>query len=65
MKRNATSIGFTVDTYEGIPPSIIIAGLKFIGMDFIELTKTVFSDINAVSSKNEWHACQFSFTSHF
>ena len=48
MSDNRRYIGFTVEAYQGLTPAVIIAGLRFIGIDFVEITKTVFKEIDAV-----------------
>lgn len=51
MNHRNTLVGFTVDSFQGLTPSVIIAGLRMIGVEFIEITKTVFSEVDAVSKK--------------
>jgi hypothetical protein len=44
-------VGLTVDKYEGLMPSIILPGLKALGVEYVEFTKTVFEEVEAVSKK--------------
>ncbi len=51
MNPKRTLVGFTVDKYEGLMPSVILSGLKIVGVTYVELTKTVFAEISAISKK--------------
>jgi len=44
-------VGFTVDKYEGLMPSTILSGLKLVGVNYIEITKTVFAEVEEFSKK--------------
>jgi sugar phosphate isomerase/epimerase len=43
--RKKPLIGFTVDYFNGLVPSVIIEAMKFIGVDFIEINSSIFNDI--------------------
>lgn len=38
-------IGFAVDYFKGLAPSIIIDTMKFIGIEFVEINASIFNDI--------------------
>ena len=38
-------IGFTVDTFKGLPPSTIINALKLFGIKFVEINMSIFDDL--------------------
>lgn len=42
-------VGVTVSQYEGFMPSTLIRGLKLLGMDFVELNKSIFPEIDRVT----------------
>ena len=43
--------GVTVDTFEGMPPSILLGGIKLLGLEFIEINKTVFTETDKFAAK--------------
>ncbi len=51
MTPKRTLVGFTVDKYEGLMPSVILSGLKMVGVQYVELTKTAFAEVEAISKK--------------
>jgi len=44
-------IGFTIESYKGLEPSFLLGIIKFFGVEFVEITKTVFDDIERVIPK--------------
>lgn len=48
MDNNYASVGFTVDLFQGIKPARIIRGLKLLGVDFFELTPSIFDDVTGL-----------------
>lgn len=45
MNKNDVLVGITVDKFRGIPPSVLLALIKKMGLEFIEITKSVFDDL--------------------
>lgn len=45
MKKNNVLVGITVDRFRGIPPSMLLSIIKKMGVEFIEITKSVFDDL--------------------
>lgn len=45
MKKNNVLVGITVDRFRGIAPSILLTIIKKMGVEFIEITKSVFDDL--------------------
>jgi len=41
-------VGLTIEKYKGIEPSVLIAFVKRMGVEFIEITKSVFEDLDRV-----------------
>jgi sugar phosphate isomerase/epimerase len=41
-------VGVTVSQYEGFMPSSLIRGVKLLGMDFVELNKSIFPEMDRV-----------------
>ena len=50
MLKKQVYIGFTVDYFQGFTPAVIITGLRFLGVKFIEITKSAFDQIEEVVS---------------
>ena len=50
MSRNL-SIGFTVDTYKNLTPSQIIKALNYLGVEFVEISRSVFGDLPGVARR--------------
>ncbi len=48
---NKIFTGVTVDTFDGFTPSFLIGGLKLLGLDFVEINKTVFQETELFASK--------------
>lgn len=51
MNQKNAIVGFTVDHYRGMPISMIIAMLKFFGVEFVEIARSVFDDLENVAAK--------------
>ncbi len=45
MKKDNILIGITVDWFRGIAPSVLLTIVKKMGVEFIEITKSVFDDL--------------------
>lgn len=45
MKNNKVLVGITVDRFRGIAPSVLLTIIKKMGVEFIEITKSVFDDL--------------------
>ena len=45
MKKNNVLIGITVDRFRGIAPSVLLTIIKKMGVEFVEITKSVFGDL--------------------
>jgi len=45
VKKNNVLIGITVDRFRGIAPSVLLTIVKKMGLEFIEITKSVFDDL--------------------
>lgn len=50
MKRHAL-IGVTLDTFDGFTPSILLGALKLLKLEYVEINKTVFQEINSFYPK--------------
>jgi hypothetical protein len=48
MYKKSVSVGFTVDHFQDFTPLQIIRGMKWLGIDFFELTPSIFNDVNAL-----------------
>jgi sugar phosphate isomerase/epimerase len=48
MAYQVPYVGVTVSQFEGFMPSALIRGLKMLGMDFVELNKSIFPEIDRV-----------------
>ncbi len=48
MAQQLPLVGVTVSQFEGFMPSALIRGLKLLGMDFVELNKSIFPEIDRV-----------------
>ena len=44
-------IGFTIESYEGLEPSFLLNILRYFGVEYIEMTKTVFKEVDKVSQQ--------------
>ena len=51
MLHKKPLIGVSVDCYQGLSPSMLIGALKIIGINFVEVTTSVFSETDQVISK--------------
>ncbi len=47
MDKNLITIGLTVDRFKGITPSTLIKAVKKLGLEFVELTTSVFDDLES------------------
>ena len=47
MKNNNVLIGITIDRFRGIAPSVLLSIIKKMGLEFIEITKSVFDELPA------------------
>jgi sugar phosphate isomerase/epimerase len=45
VKKNNVLIGITVDRFRGIAPSVLLTIIKKMGVEFVEITKSVFDDL--------------------
>ena len=45
MIKNNVLVGITVDKFRGISPSVLLSIIKRLGLEFIEITKSVFDDL--------------------
>jgi sugar phosphate isomerase/epimerase len=45
VKKNNVMIGITVDRFRGIAPSALLTIIKKMGVEFVEITKSVFDDL--------------------
>ncbi len=45
MKNDNLLIGITIDRFKGIPPSVLLMIIRKMGVEFIEITKSVFDDL--------------------
>lgn len=41
-------VGFTIESYKGLEPSFLLSVVKYFGVEFVEITKTVFDEVNRV-----------------
>jgi hypothetical protein len=41
-------IGFTIESYKGLEPSFLLSVVKYFGVEFVEITKTVFEEVDRV-----------------
>lgn len=46
MKYDKLMVGLTIDRFKGIPPSVFLAIVRKMGVEFIEITKSVFDDLD-------------------
>lgn len=44
--RNYPKVGFTVDHFRGLKPHIIIDAMRYLGIDFVEINHSIFSDLD-------------------
>lgn len=49
MMQQTAFVGVTVSPFEGFNPADLIRGLRLLGMDFVEINRSVFSEIDRVS----------------
>lgn len=49
MKKPKTTVGLSVDFYGDLTPSRIIHGLRYLGVEFIEVTRSVFRETETVA----------------
>jgi len=42
------TIGLTIESYKGLEPSLLLNIVKYFGVEFVEITKTVFEDVDRV-----------------
>ncbi|MBC8181831.1 TIM barrel protein [candidate division KSB1 bacterium] len=47
MEKNLVAVGLTVDRFKGITPSALIKVVKKLGLEFVELTISVFDDLES------------------
>ena len=47
MRENNLKVGLTIDQFNGIKPSILIEVVRKLGLEFVELTSSVFHDFDA------------------
>jgi len=47
VKNHNVLVGITVDKFRGLPPSVLLTIIKKMGVEFIEITKSVFDDLPA------------------
>jgi sugar phosphate isomerase/epimerase len=45
VKKNNVLIGITIDRFRGIAPSVLLTIIKKMGVEFVEITKSVFDDL--------------------
>lgn len=41
-------VGLTIESYKGLDPSILLSVVKYFGVEFVEITKTVFNEVEFV-----------------
>ncbi len=51
MKNNKVLVGITVDRFRGIAPSAVLTIIKKMGIEFVEITKSVFDDLPSFVEK--------------
>ena len=51
MLNRGLHVGVTIDKYKGIQPSVLLKGIKILGINFIEIGMSVLDDAEAVSSQ--------------
>ena len=44
-------IGVTLDHFDGFTPSMLLGGLKILGIEFVEISHTIFSEVDNFSEK--------------
>jgi len=47
VKKDDVLVGITVDRFRGIAPSVLLVLIRRIGLEFIEITKSVFDDLSS------------------
>ncbi len=47
MRHSNVTVGITVDKFRGLPPSVLLSVIRKMGVEFIEITKSVFDDLPA------------------
>lgn len=47
MKKNNLFVGLTIDQFNGIKPSTLLNVVKKLGLEFVELTSSVFDDLSS------------------
>lgn len=50
MKKNQLLIGITIDKFKGIKPSTLLTIVRKLGLEFVEITNTVFNEIEQVKA---------------
>lgn len=45
MKRDKLLVGLTIDRFKGISPTVFLIILRKLGVEFIEITKSIFDDL--------------------
>jgi len=48
VKNSNVTVGITIDRFRGIPPSVLLSVIRKMGVEFIEITKSIFDDLPAV-----------------
>lgn len=47
MRNSDVTVGITVDKFRGLPPSVLLSVIRKMGVEFIEITKSVFDELPA------------------
>ena len=52
-------VGLTIERYKEIEPAVILGLVRLLGLEFVEITKTVFEDVDRIAAKLDGMRCGF------
>lgn len=59
VRRSKVHVGLTIERYREIEPAVILGLVRLLGLEFVEITKSVFDDLDRVVSKLDGMTCGF------